>query len=121
MKLALKAFLFAAAMAPTAAAHAQDKQTYNQYTLCAAATDMLRDVSGDNPPKAAHYARESKRNYDQALAVLAGRGVAADKSKEIVDDLFARGTKLFQEDITGSFTPMLGTCKNLGLIKMWEQ
>jgi hypothetical protein len=116
-----KTLLFAMAALPAAAAHAEDKTTYNQHTLCAAATDMLRDVSSDNPPKAAHYARESKRNYDQALAVLAARGVAADKSKEIVDDLFARGTKLFQEDIAGSFTPMLGTCKNLGLIKMWEQ
>ena len=120
MKLVMKAILLAGVVSPVAA-QAQDKQTYNQYTLCAAATDMLRDVSSDNAPKAAHYARESKRNYDQALAVLAGRGVAADKSKEIVDDLFARGTKLFQEDITGSFTPMLGTCNNLGLIKMWKQ
>lgn len=121
MKLAMKALLFAAAAWPTAAAQAQDKTTYNQYTLCAAATGMLRDVSSDNPPKAAHYATESKRNYDQALAVLAGRGVAADKSREIVDDLLARGTKVFQDDITGAFTPMLGSCKNLGLIKMWEQ
>jgi hypothetical protein len=119
MKLTAKAILFTAILLP-GAAQAQEKQSYNQYTLCAAATDMLRDVSGDTP-KAAHYGKESKRNYDQALGVLAERGVAADKAKGIVDDLFARGTKLFQEDITGSFTPMLGTCKNLGLISMWEQ
>jgi hypothetical protein len=97
----------------------QEKQSYNQYTLCAAAADMLRDVSGETP-KGEHYGREARRNYDQAVGVLTSGGASAADAKAKVDNLFERGTTLFKEDITGSFTPMLGSCKNLGLLKMWE-
>ncbi|RYD59776.1 MAG: hypothetical protein EOP60_01300 [Sphingomonadales bacterium] len=112
--------MLAGAMALTGGtAPAQEKQSYNQYTLCAAAADMLRDVSGATP-KGEHYGKEARRNYDQAVAVLTSGGASAADAKAKVDNLFERGTALFKEDIVGSFTPMLGSCKNLGLLKMWE-
>jgi hypothetical protein len=98
---------------------AQEKQSYNQYTLCAAAADMLRDVSGATP-KGEHYGKEARRNRDQAVAVLTSGGASESEAKAKVDTLFARATAFYQEDIPNNFTPQLGSCRNLGLIKMWE-
>jgi hypothetical protein len=98
---------------------AQQKQSYNQYTLCAAAADILRDVSGATP-KGEHYGKEARRNHDQAVAVLTAGGASASDAKAKVDDLFGRATKFFQEDVPNNFTPELGSCRNLGLIKMWQ-
>ena len=102
-------------------ATAQDKVSYNQYTLCAAATAMLQDVSSGNAPKVEHYAKETQRNYLKAIGVVSERTGDLVKAKGVVDDLKARATKVFQDDIPGAFMPSLGTCKDLGLIKMWEQ
>jgi hypothetical protein len=111
--------LAAAVLLSSGATAAQEKQSYNQYTLCAAAADMLRDVSGATP-KGEHYGKEARRNRDQAVAVLTSGGASESDAKAKVDDLFGRATTFFQEDIAKNFTPELGACKNLGLIKMWQ-